>query len=90
MNITDIVNAVSEQTGMPKVTVKQILSSATQVVAGSLEQGNSVTIRGLGFFSVKEFPPRKIYNPRKSEFVMSTGTKKVIFKQSPTMKIKNG
>lgn len=90
MNITNIVDAVSEQVDYPKVTIKHILSVATQVVAGSLEECNSVTIRGLGYFSVKELPPRKIYNPRMNKVIMSVGTKKVIFKQSPTIKIKNG
>ena len=88
MNREDIVRAVSQETGIPKSIARNVLRAAIHIVAESFEKGESVNMRGIGFFHVKDSLPRKVYCPQKGKIIISSGTPKVVFKQSPSLKIK--
>lgn len=88
MNREDIVRAVSQETGIPKSVARDVLRAAIHIVAESFEKGESVNMRGIGFFHVKDYPPRKIFCPKKGKIIISSGARKVVFKQSPSLKIK--
>lgn len=53
MRKADLVAAISEKTGVPKVDVLVALETFFKEVKGSLSQGENVYIRGFGSFVIK-------------------------------------
>lgn len=54
MRKADLVNSISEKTGVPKVDVLVTLETFFQEVKNSLATGENVYVRGFGSFVVKE------------------------------------
>lgn len=54
MRKADLVTAISEKTGVPKVDVLVTLEEFFKSVKGSLASGENVYIRGFGSFIVKK------------------------------------
>ncbi|MFZ6050830.1 HU family DNA-binding protein [Halocola ammonii] len=54
MTKADIVNEISEKTGIEKVDVQSTVEAFMKSVKGSLEQGENVYLRGFGSFVVKK------------------------------------
>lgn len=54
MRKADLVSAIADQTGVPKVDVIVTLEKFFEEVKGSLEKGENVYIRGFGSFVVKK------------------------------------
>lgn len=54
MRKADLVAAISEKTGVPKVDVLVTLETFFKEVKGSLSDGENVYIRGFGSFIVKK------------------------------------
>ena len=54
MRKADLVTAISEKTGVPKVDVLVTLEEFFKSVKGSLSTGENVYIRGFGSFIVKK------------------------------------
>ena len=54
MTKADIVNEISEQTGIEKVAVQTAIEAFMNSVKGSLEDGKNVYLRGFGSFVVKK------------------------------------
>jgi len=69
MTKLDIVNQVSEITGLSKVETELTFEAIINSIKISLSKGERVDIRGLGSFSVKEKPPRQVRNPATNEVI---------------------
>ncbi|PHN04254.1 HU family DNA-binding protein [Flavilitoribacter nigricans] len=54
MRKADLVAAISEKTGVPKVDVLVTLETFFKEVKGSLAEGENVYVRGFGSFIVKK------------------------------------
>lgn len=54
MTKADIVNEVSKNTGIEKVTVQKTVEAMMETVKSSLEKGSNVYLRGFGSFIVKK------------------------------------
>ena len=54
MRKADLVTAISEKTGVPKVDVLVTLETLFKEVKGALSGGENVYIRGFGSFIIKE------------------------------------
>ena len=54
MTKADIVNKVSENTGIEKVTVQKAVEAFMETVKASLTEGSNVYLRGFGSFIVKD------------------------------------
>ncbi|ALO16853.1 MAG TPA: HU family DNA-binding protein [Salinivirga sp.] len=54
MTKADIVNEISKNTGIEKVTVQKTVEAMMETVKSSLEKGNNVYLRGFGSFIVKK------------------------------------
>ena len=54
MTKADIVNEISKNTGIEKVTVQKAVEAFMDTVSGSLAEGNNVYLRGFGSFIVKK------------------------------------
>ena len=54
MRKADLVTAISDKTGVPKVDVLVTLEEFFKAVKGSLAEGENVYIRGFGSFVIKK------------------------------------
>lgn len=54
MRKADLVNAIAEKTGVPKVDVLVALETFFKEVKASLSEGENVYIRGFGSFVIKK------------------------------------
>ena len=66
---SDIVNLVSNATGLTKVETETALDGFIQSIISSLQKGEKVEIRGFGSFIVKKRNAREARNPATNEIV---------------------
>ena len=69
MTKADIVNEVSNATGLTKVETEAVLEGVIKAVSSSLKQNKRVDIRGFGSFIVKKRKAREARNPATNETV---------------------
>ena len=69
MTKSDIVNEVSQKTGLTKVETEVVFEGVVNSIMLSLERGERVDIRGFGCFYVKERKAREARNPSTNEIV---------------------
>ena len=83
---SDIVNLVSNATGLTKVETETVLDGFIQSIISSLEKGEKVEIRGFGSFIVKKRKAREARNPATNETVYLQERFVPIFKVSKLLK----
>ena len=71
MTKADIVNEVSEMTGLSKVEVEVVIEGIMVSITDSLKRGDRVDLRGFGSFIVKQRPAREARNPATNEAVIN-------------------
>ena len=64
MNRSDIIKAISQETGLPQTAVSDVLGSLNRQVIGALEMGSTVDIHGLLKLKVQHKPARTGRNPQ--------------------------
>ena len=69
MNKADLVNSISEQTGLTKTKSNQVLDAITSVIAETLSKGEKVTLVGFGTFTTTDRNARKGRNPKTGEVI---------------------
>lgn len=70
MTKADIVNQISENTGIEKATVQKALEAFMETVKESLAGGNNVYLRGFGSFTVKKRAKKVARNISKNTIVI--------------------
>jgi len=70
MTKADIVNEVSKNTGIEKVTVQKAVEAMMETVKGSLVKGNNVYLRGFGSFIVKKRAKKTARNISKNTTII--------------------
>jgi len=83
-NVTkkDLVEKISERTGLTQVDTKIVVESFLESVAKTLQEGQNIEIRGFGRFKVKQKRARTARNPRTNEFVEVEAGFKPVFEAS--------
>ena len=69
MTKSDIVNEVSQKTGLTKVETEVVFAGVVNSIMLSLERRERVDIRGFGCFYIKERKAREARNPSTNEIV---------------------
>lgn len=69
MNKADLVNSISEQTGLTKTKTNQVVDVLTSVIAETLSKGEKVTLVGFGTFTTTDRNARKGRNPKTGEVI---------------------
>ena len=69
MNKADLVNSISEQTGLTKTKSNQVVDAITNIIAETLSSGDKVTLVGFGTFTTTERNARKGRNPKTGEVI---------------------
>jgi len=84
MTKADIVNKISEQTGVEKVAVLATVEAFMDSVKTSLSDGNNVYLRGFGSFIVKERAEKTGRNISKNESIIIPAHNIPAFKPAKT------
>lgn len=69
MNKADLVNSISQSTGMTKTKSNQVLDVITNIITETLAKGDKVTLVGFGTFTTSERKARKGRNPKTGEVI---------------------
>lgn len=86
MNKAELVEVISEKTGIQKSTVALIISETHETIIEKLKEGDSVKIAGFGIFLSKKRDARKGRNPKTGETVEIPEKMIPKFKPSKSMK----
>ncbi|MGD9993591.1 MAG: HU family DNA-binding protein [Salinivirgaceae bacterium] len=70
MTKADIVNEISKNTGIEKVTVQKTVEAFMESIKTSLETGNNVYLRGFGSFVVKKRAEKTARNISKNTTII--------------------
>jgi DNA-binding protein HU-beta len=70
MTKADIVNDISKNTGIEKVTVQKTVEAFMETVKDSLEDGKNVYLRGFGSFVVKQRAEKTARNISKNTTII--------------------
>jgi DNA-binding protein HU-beta len=70
MTKADIVNEISKQTGIEKVTVKKTVEAFMESIKGSLQKNDNVYLRGFGSFIVKKRAEKTARNISKNTTII--------------------
>ena len=70
MTKADIVNEISKNTGIEKVTVQKTVEAFMETVKGNLVKGNNVYLRGFGSFVIKRRAEKTARNISKNTTII--------------------
>ncbi len=83
----DLINKVTDQLdGYLKKDIEQAVDIILETMAGALNQGRRVEIRGFGSFSVRERKARKTKNPKTGKIMNIPERKTLHFTMSKSLK----
>ena len=84
MTKADIVNEISKNTGIEKVTVQKTVEAFMETVKDSLVDGNNVYLRGFGSFIVKQRAEKTARNISKNTTIIIPAHNIPAFKPAKT------
>ena len=88
MTKADIVNEVSELTGLTKVETETVLEGVIESIVNALSRSERIDIRGFGSFQVKKRKAREARNPATQELLLLEERYVPVFKVSNLLKEK--
>lgn len=80
MNKAQLVEAVSDKTGISKKKAGNVMDTVIKTITGALSQGEKVTLIGFGTFQVIERRAREGRNPQTGEKLQIPAKKVLKFK----------
>ncbi len=86
MTKVELVNSVSEKTGLTKKDSEKALAAVLESVTAALKAGDKVSLVGFGTFEVRNRPARTGLNPRTKEKISIAATKAPAFKAGKALK----
>jgi len=69
MNKKELVQVISEKTGVNRETVSSVINDMHETIVRTLKKGDTVRIAGFGTFYPLERKPRKGRNPKTGEVI---------------------
>ena len=82
MQRRDLDNRVGEKLDLAATTVGQVLDTALELLVDELVRSSRLEWRGLGTFTVRTYPARKIHNPATGKTITLPERKSVTYKPS--------
>jgi DNA-binding protein HU-beta len=70
MTKADLINEISEKTGVEKLAVQATVESLMKVVKNHMSEGNNIYLRGFGTFLVKKRAEKTGRNISKNETII--------------------
>ena len=87
-NVTkkDLVEKISDRTGLTQVDTKIVVESFLESVAKALQNGTNIEIRGFGRFKIKQKRARTARNPRTNQYIQVEAGYKPVFEASKELR----
>ena len=82
----DIIDSVSEKTGLTKLEVEAVINTSFKEIIMTLSKNEKIELRGFGTFTVKHRLPKKARNPKTGDPVYLPERYVPVFKPSKLMK----
>lgn len=86
MNKTELVNAMTTETGVSKKDVEKVLNSFINVVSNEMANKGKVQLVGFGTFETRERAAREGRNPRTKETINIPASTVPVFKAGKEFK----
>ena len=86
MNRTQLIDAVTDATGLPRAQVEATISATLTQVQGAVASGDKVQLPGFGTFERRERGARTARNPSTGAPLQLAATRAVGFKVGATFK----
>lgn len=86
LNKTDLINAVSEKTGLTKKDAGASVDAVFESIQDALKKGDKVQLIGFGNFEVRERSARKGRNPQTGKEIEIAASKVPAFKAGKALK----
>jgi len=86
MNFSDLIAAVSTDTGMAKEGVKTILEASIATLTEKAAAGEDAVLPGFGQFKVKDVPARQGRNPGTGAVIDIPASRKLSFTPAKALK----
>ena len=83
---SELIKAIQSSVCVSTETAKEVIDEAINQITIALANGDEVTLRGLGSFSVSDKAERMGRNPKTGEDAIITARTVVSFKASTTLK----
>lgn len=83
---SDIINRVSDETGLPKVRAKEVVNIVFDAISEYLGEGEGIQIIGFGNFVIRERSARKGRNPQTGKEILIEASKVPAFKAGKALK----
>lgn len=80
MNKADLINSISEKTGLTKTKSNEVIDAFLSSVTESLSNGDKVTLVGFGTFTTSQRDARKGRNPKTGDIIDIPSKKVARFK----------
>lgn len=86
MKKSEIIEALSERTGVTKADAERVFNEIFNIFKEELSKMNSVSIYGFGTFKISERAAREGHNPMTGEKIQIAASKSVSFKAGKDLK----
>lgn len=86
MNRKELIDALATKTGSTKADTDRVLSALLEIISGTLEKGDSLSLVGFGSFEVRKRAARTGRNPKTGEELKIKASKVPAFKAGATLK----
>ena len=86
MNKSELVNALSEKTGLSKKDADKFVGSFVETVKEALQKEDKVSLVGFGTFEVRQRAARQGINPQTKEKIDIPASKAPVFKAGKALK----
>jgi DNA-binding protein HU-beta len=80
MNKAELIDTMSEKSGLTKTEVKNALEAFIETAISTLKEGDKISLVGFGTFSISERAARTGRNPQTGEKINIAAKKTVKFK----------
>jgi DNA-binding protein HU-beta len=90
MNKNELLKAIAEKTGHSQTVVNDVINAFVSTTVEKVrDEGDQVTLNGLGTFKQKLTPAHEGFNPMTKEKIHIEATRGVQFKVTSTLKVKD-
>ncbi len=86
MNRRELAGIIADKIDLPAAAVAGVLEAVVGVVQEQLNKAGRFDWRGLGAFTVRTYPPRKIHNPSTGQTIELPGRTSIAFKPSAQLR----
>lgn len=84
MNKKELIRIVTQELNfsISQEKVSLVLDKAIEIIQRTLDTGEPVKWSGFGSLVIKEILPKRLYSPMLKKYIVSKGSRKIVFKES--------